>query len=94
MNRKELIEDIRESTGIPQKTIDSVLKAFFRTVESNLTKREDTKIVGFGTFSISDRSSRRAVNPATKEYMTVPAKSVPVFKFATNIKEEIAKNGF
>ncbi|MCO6434325.1 HU family DNA-binding protein, partial [Nitrosomonas nitrosa] len=40
----------------------------------------DVQLVGFGTFSVSERAGREGRNPATGETMTIPAKKVVKFK--------------
>ena len=37
-------------------------------------------LVGFGTFSVSERAAREGRNPATGEKMTIAAKKVVKFK--------------
>ncbi len=37
-------------------------------------------LVGFGTFSVSERAARTGINPSTKAAITIPAKKVAKFK--------------
>ena len=37
-------------------------------------------LVGFGTFSVNERSARKGINPRTKEPIDIPAKKVVKFK--------------
>jgi len=37
-------------------------------------------LVGFGTFSVVERSARKGINPRTKETIDIPAKKVVKFK--------------
>lgn len=89
MNKKELIREIQDETGFTQKQIDETLKAFMAVVTKQLIEYKDVSLVGFGTFTVSNRSERRQINPRTKEYITIPAKTVPVFKFSDVIKKQI-----
>lgn len=89
MNKKELIREIQDETGLTQKQIDETLKAFIAVVTKQLIQYKDVSLVGFGTFTVSNRSERRQINPRTKEYITIPAKTVPVFKFSDVIKKQI-----
>ena len=91
MNRKELVKEIQDETGYSQKQIDTVLKVFMDIVVTEVTHYQDVRLVGFGTFSVSNRSERRQINPKTKEYITVPAKTVPVFKFADAVKKQVTR---
>ena len=40
----------------------------------------DVQLVGFGTFSVTERAGREGRNPATGVTMTIPAKKVVKFK--------------
>lgn len=91
MNRKELIKQIQDETGYSQKQIDATLRAFTDTVIKQVTEYADVRLVGFGTFSVANRSERKQINPRTKEYITIPAKTVPVFKFADAVKEQVTR---
>jgi len=37
-------------------------------------------LLGFGTFSVTERPERQGINPATKEKITIAAKKVVKFK--------------
>jgi DNA-binding protein HU-beta len=89
MNKKELIREIQDETGFTQRTIDETLKAFMDVITKQVIKQEDVTLVGFGTFTVSNRSERRQINPKTKQFITVPAKVVPVFKFSDVIKKQV-----
>lgn len=91
MNRKELIKEIQDETGYSQKQVDAILRAFTDTIIKQVTEYKDVCLVGFGTFSVSNRSERRQINPKTKEYITIPARTVPVFKFANGVKKQVTR---
>lgn len=91
MNKKELIRAIQDETGFTQKSIDETLKAFMEVVTKQVIDHEDVSLIGFGTFTVSNRSERKQINPKTKQFITVPAKTVPVFKFSDVIKKQVTK---
>jgi len=87
MNRKELIKEIQDETGYSQKQIDAILRVFMDTVTKQVAEHNEVRLVGFGTFSVSNRQERKQINPKTKQFITIPARTVPVFKFSKTIKE-------
>lgn len=89
MNKKELIREIQDETGFTQKSIDETLKAFMGIITKELIEHRDVTLVGFGTFTVSYRNERKQINPKTKQFITVPAKNVPVFKFSDVVKKQV-----
>ena len=45
-------------------------------------------LVGFGTFSVSERAGRTGINPATKQPIEIPAKKVVKFKPGAELELE------
>ena len=89
MNKKELIREIQDETGFTQKSIDETLKALTAIITRQVINHEDVSLIGFGTFTVSNRSEKKQINPKTKQFMTLPARTVPVFKFSSVIKKQL-----
>lgn len=89
MNKAELIEKISKDADITKSQANDALNSFTRAVVSTLKKGERVTLVGFGTFSVSERSARNGRNPKTGETIKIKACKVPKFKagkeFATKI---------
>lgn len=80
MNKKELIEKVAEKAGSVKKSdIERVLKAFEESVVEALKGGDKVTLVGFGTFSVSERQARKGRNPQTGETIEIPAKKSPKF---------------
>ena len=58
----------------------TTVKSGFKKWKKTIASGNDVQLVGFGTFSVSERASREGRNPATGETMTIPAKKVVKFK--------------
>ncbi len=87
MNKKELIDSIAQKTGVKKVDADKVLSAYEETILETLKKGERVTIVGFGTFTVSDRKERKGRNPKTGEEMVIPAKKMPKFVVGKSFKE-------
>ncbi|NIQ00625.1 MAG: HU family DNA-binding protein, partial [Nitrospinaceae bacterium] len=46
-------------------------------------------IVGFGTFSVSNRPARQGRNPQTGQPIKIQATKVPKFKAGKNLKDSV-----
>lgn len=89
MNRTELIEKIARETGIRQADVQHSIEGLLSTIIDTLTKGQKVDLRGFGTFKPEERKARTARNPRTGETVEVPAKTVPVFKPATDFKNRV-----
>ena len=69
MNKKELIDSIAQKTGVKKVDADKVLSAYEATILETLKKGERVTIVGFGTFTVSDRKERKGRNPKTEKWL-------------------------
>ncbi len=80
MNKAELINAIAEEAGLSKADAKKALDATVKAVSDALVAGGKVSLVGFGTFSVSERSARQGINPKTKETITIEAKKVAKFK--------------
>lgn len=80
MNKGELIEKISEDAGITKTEANAALDSFIEAVTKTLKGAGKVTLVGFGTFVVSYRSSRKGHNPQTKDTITIKEKVVARFK--------------
>ena len=57
--------------------------------QTGLAKREKITLVGFGSFKVITRKSRRGRNPQTGEKIQIPTKEVPRFVPGKNLKKAV-----
>lgn len=89
MNKAELINAIASESGLSKADSKKALDAFISSVSTTLKAGDKISLVGFGTFSISERSARTGINPSTKAAITIPAKKVAKFKAGAELSEAI-----
>jgi DNA-binding protein HU-beta len=80
MNKAQLINSISEKTGLSKSKSKEVLEAVTSTITETLADGDKVTLVGFGTFTTTERPARKAMNPKTSEVIDVPAKRVAKFK--------------
>ena len=90
MNKAELVEAIAKQTRVTKAETERTLDAFVDVVTKNTQKKETTKLVGFGTFGVSERKARIGRNPQTGEEIQIPARTVPVFRPGKELKESVS----
>ena len=97
MTKTELIDLVAEKTDLTKKdtgeivntTIDSIIEYLSDEANKPEDSRDNVQIIGFGTFEVKDRSARKGRNPQTGEEITIPARTVPVFRAGKTFKESV-----
>ena len=72
MNKAQLIDAIAEKAGLTKADSKKALEAFVATIGESLKKDEKVALVGFGSFSVSERSARAGRNPQTGKTIQIP----------------------
>ena len=91
MNKQDLVKAIATEAGLSQADSKKALDAFENAVKGSLLKGETVTLIGFGTFSVIERSARKGVNPATGKPLQIKAKTVVKFKVGSKLAEAVAK---
>ncbi len=89
MNKTELIEKIATASGLPKTDAKKALDATVEAIKNALVAGDKISLVGFGTFSVSERPAREGINPATKEKIQIAAKKVAKFKAGAELNDAI-----
>ena len=90
MNKAELVEAIAKVTQLTKADTERTIDAFIDTVSKNIKKKDGgVKLVGFGTFAVSNRKARVGRNPQTGEEIQIPARKVPVFRPGKELKDAV-----
>jgi len=89
MNKTELINAIAEEAGLSKIDAKKALEAVLKSVSDALIAGDKVSLVGFGTFSVAERSERSGTNPATKQAIIIAAKKVAKFKAGAELTASI-----
>lgn len=89
MNKQDLINKMASEAGITKLAAKAALQAFEHGVTEALANGDSVQMVGFGTFSTTQRSARTARHPATGEAVQVPAKTAVKFKAGKGLAEAV-----
>ncbi|NMB49952.1 MAG: HU family DNA-binding protein [Bacteroidales bacterium] len=80
MNKSELVDAIAQKSGLSKVDSKKALDATLDAIANELKSGGKVVLVGFGTFSVVERSARKGINPRTKETIHIPAKKAVKFK--------------
>ena len=89
MNKAELIEAIAKDARITKSQAQDALNSFTKNVENSLKNGGKVTLVGFGTFSISQRAARIGRNPQTGQAINISARKVARFAPGKALKDSV-----
>ena len=89
MNKNDLIAAIAEANGMTKSDATGCVEATFNAITGELRSGGEVRIVGFGTFSVSDRKASKGRNPRTGEAIDIPASKQPKFRAGKSLKEAV-----
>ena len=89
MNKTELIDKIAAGAGLTKVDAKKALDATVAAIKDALVAGDKISLVGFGTFSVSERPAREGINPATKEKIQIAAKKVAKFKAGAELADAV-----
>lgn len=89
MNKSELIDAMAEKAGLTKADAKKSLEAFIESTTDALGKGDKLALVGFGSFSVSERAARTGRNPQTGKEIKIPAKKVVKFKAGSDLADKV-----
>lgn len=89
MTKAELIDKISASAGLSKADASKALDSALNAIKASLKKGQKVTLVGFGTFSVVKRKSRKGRNPRTGDVITIPASKTPKFTAGKALKDAV-----
>jgi len=91
MNKSELIDTIAKNADLTKAKAEEALNATITAVTTALKKGDEVKLIGFGTFKVSNRAATTGRNPRTGEAIKIKASKNVKFKAGKELKEAVNK---
>lgn len=89
VTKQDLIAEISKNTGLTQADVKVAVEEFLAVISDTLVEKMSIEIRGFGTFLTKVRKPRPARNPKTGEVVPLLQRTVPLFKFSSELKGQI-----
>ncbi|MBA3984988.1 MAG: HU family DNA-binding protein [Flavobacteriales bacterium] len=90
MNKAELIDAIAQEAKMTKASATLALNSITENISKALASGDKVTLIGFGTFSVTQRAARKGRNPKTGAEIQIEAKGVAKFKagseLATTVK--------
>ena len=89
MNKLELIETLKNETGLTKSEAEAVVKLFFNEIAGTLAKGDRVEIRGLCSFYVKRYKAYTGRNPKTGESTQVKPKKLPFFKVGKELRESV-----
>jgi DNA-binding protein HU-beta len=89
VNKNDLVALVADAAGLSKIDATKAVDAVFDGIIQSLKKGEEVRLVGFGTFDVSDRAASEGRNPRTGEKINIPASKQPKFKAGKTLKDAL-----
>jgi len=89
MNKAQLIDAIAKDANLTKADAKRALDAFIDATTVTLKTGGRVALVGFGSFSVSERNARTGRNPQTGAPIKIGAKKVVKFKAGADLSDAV-----
>ncbi len=89
MNKNELIAKVAADAKLSKGDAGEAVEATLENIQKALQGGDDVRLVGFGTFSVSNRAATQGRDPRTGQPISIPASKNAKFKAGKGLKEAV-----
>jgi len=89
MTKNDLIVQVSETSSLTRLQATAAVEATFELMTRALKAGDEVKIIGFGTFSVSNRAAREGRNPRTGEPVQIAASRAAKFSAGKALKDAL-----
>jgi len=89
MNKADLIDRIAAGCNISKTSAATAIDTTVESITSALKKGDRVALIGFGTFSVSQRKARNGRNPQTGATIKIAARKVAKFTPGTELRKAV-----
>ena len=91
MNKGDLIDRVAAGSHINKVQASGAIESMISGITGALKKGERVTLVGFGTFSVSQRKARNGRHPQTGSLLKIAARKVARFSPGYELKKAVNK---
>ena len=89
MNKLDLVETLKEETGITKNEASIIVSLFFDEMSKALADGERVEIRGLCSFYVKYYKAYTGRNPKTGQQVNIKPKKLPFFKCGKELKERV-----
>jgi DNA-binding protein HU-beta len=89
VNKNDLVAAVAEAAGLSKADANKAVDAVFDSITGALQKGDEVRLVGFGSFAVTERAASEGRNPRTGEKIAIAASKQPKFKPGKGLKDAL-----
>ena len=89
MNKSDLVDAVASSADLTKASAGRAVDAVLESIGDELGRGGAVSLVGFGTFSVTQRKATTGRNPRTGESIQIPASKRPKFTVGKALKDAV-----
>jgi DNA-binding protein HU-beta len=89
VNKNELVDAVASEAGLRKSEATKAVDAVFNCIMKSLQKGDEVRLVGFGTFAVSERAASEGRNPRTGEKISIAASKQVKFRAGKGFKDAV-----
>lgn len=89
MNKNDLISRVAQDAKLTKGDASEAVEATLDNIIRALRQGDEVRLVGFGTFSVTNRAASEGRNPRTGEKIQIAASKNPKFKAGKALKDAV-----
>ena len=89
MTKAELVEKMAKDAKVTKAAANKAIDSFVDGVKKALKKGDKVTLIGFGTFSVTQRKARKGRNPQTGAEIKIAARKAPKFSAGKALKTAV-----
>jgi len=93
LTKADLVEQIHEKTNRNRSEVKDQVEELLSIMKDSVKQDYSLLISGFGKFEAYDKKARRGRNPQTEEAITLPPRTVCVFRLSRKFRSELNPQG-
>ena len=89
MNKNELISKVAETSGLTKADAARAVDGVLDSISSSLSSKQEVRLAGFGTFTVTHRKATTGRNPRTGAPIQIAASNMPKFRPCKGLREAV-----
>ena len=89
MTKTELVDKMAKEAKVTKVAAGKALDSLIDGVKKALKKGDKVTLIGFGTFSVTQRKARKGRNPQTGAEIKIAARKAPKFSAGAALKKAV-----
>ncbi|MBU0910020.1 MAG: HU family DNA-binding protein [Proteobacteria bacterium] len=87
MNKGELVEKVAKDCDVSKAAAEKALDSVLAAISDAVAAGDKVTLIGFGTFSVTERAAREGRNPQTGKKIKIAARKVVKFKAGSKLAD-------